>query len=139
MLLYVGVSSAYECEEAFKVGIHYAKEQISERAPGESYYFRCQVTAAANWCIYILVDGSLFRIRTIEEAFFKKHDTFKHQDPQLFGISNLAKKLTYLLVARIKQELVCVVSIYDCVWRCYVDVARQASADLHVLCDVCTL
>ena len=58
-------------------------------------------------CVYVYV--SLYHVcmcRLLEERFFASHPVFKHASAKLFGINNLADKLTNLLVHRIKLELV---------------------------------
>ena len=51
--------------------------------------------------------------REIESSFFSNHPVFRNCSPKLYGVSQLAKKLTYLLVNRIKGELVRPLSALD--------------------------
>lgn len=49
---------------------------------------------------------SALEARDKEDAFFKNHPVFRYCDPKLYGIGNLSRKLTMLLVTKIKKELV---------------------------------
>lgn len=46
--------------------------------------------------------------REMETEFFQRHPVFRKVNPQLVGVTQLSKKLTVLLVDRIKKELVSV-------------------------------
>lgn len=46
----------------------------------------------------------------METEFFQRHPVFKKVNPQLIGVTQLSKKLTILLVDRIKKELVSLLS-----------------------------
>jgi interferon-induced GTP-binding protein Mx len=48
--------------------------------------------------------------RLIEQEFFHNHPVFRRVHAQNVGIQQLSKKLTVLLVDRIKQEMVCTIS-----------------------------
>jgi hypothetical protein len=42
----------------------------------------------------------------MEMSFFSAHSVFKRCNPSLYGVNQLSKKLTHLLVEKIKQEMV---------------------------------
>jgi hypothetical protein len=46
----------------------------------------------------------------METEFFQRHPVFRKVNPQLVGVTQLSKKLTVLLVDRIKKELVSVLT-----------------------------
>lgn len=48
----------------------------------------------------------LFRHRENELAFFAAHPVFRNCNANLYGVEHLSKKLTTVLVTKIKQELV---------------------------------
>ena len=50
--------------------------------------------------------------RENELSFFNSHPVFHKLPPTLFGVEQLSKKLTTVLVTRIKQELVSTLFIY---------------------------
>lgn len=50
--------------------------------------------------------------REIESTFFRNHSAFKKCNPALYGVEQLSKKLTILLVDRIKQGMVSQFSLY---------------------------
>jgi hypothetical protein len=53
--------------------------------------------------------------RENELNFFNTHPVFRNLNPELFGVDQLSKKLTTVLVTKIKQELVrCDFSIFCC-------------------------
>jgi interferon-induced GTP-binding protein Mx1 len=56
---------------------------------------------------------STSRARDLETEFFQRHSVFKKVNPQLVGITQLSKKLTLLLLDRIKTELAPMRSLVD--------------------------
>lgn len=46
-------------------------------------------------------------------AFFSNHPVFKKCNPSLYGVNQLSKKLTHLLVERIKRAMVMNGAIYS--------------------------
>jgi hypothetical protein len=53
--------------------------------------------------------------RETELAFFTNHPAFRGLNASLYGVENLSKKLTTVLVTKIKQELVCRFLLAPCV------------------------
>ena len=45
-------------------------------------------------------------IRLTENTFFQSHDVFRSCDPRVWGIDQLAKRLSALLMTRIQLQLV---------------------------------
>lgn len=49
---------------------------------------------------------SVLVCREMETEFFARHAVFRKVSPSLLGVAQLSKKLTVLLVERIKHEMV---------------------------------
>ena len=58
------------------------------------------------YLLYIYFFDLLLLFRENELSFFTGHPVFKELNPTLFGVEQLSKKLTTVLVTKIKQELV---------------------------------
>jgi hypothetical protein len=55
----------------------------------------------------------------MEIAFFSNHPVFRTCNPKLYGVAQLSKRLTQLLVNRIQLELVLIYIIYFCIYTQY--------------------
>ena len=63
----------------------------------------------------LLMNAIYIFCRERETQFFSSHPVFRNCDPSVYGVDQLSKKLTLLLVSRIQKGLVCSIAFLECI------------------------